>query len=66
MDNAPITTGERLEWMAEQCDRFHFQVTKEGYQILAAKGEECYEADGPLHNMHNAVDNAFYEILQTR
>ncbi|ENQ1546055.1 hypothetical protein ACEOHC_003867 [Salmonella enterica] len=65
MDNAPVTTGERLEWLAAQCTRFHFQITKEGFLIVAHKGDDrYYESAGPVADMHQAVDDAFYEVLQ--
>ncbi|EBA6160032.1 hypothetical protein BIW22_20680 [Salmonella enterica] len=63
--DAPVTTGERLEWMAVHCDRFEFQMNKQGYFIVAHKGsEKYYESAGPLADVHEAVDDAFYEVIQ--
>ncbi|EAB4417351.1 hypothetical protein D7B12_18135 [Salmonella enterica] len=67
MDNAPVTTGERLEWLATHCTSFQFQMNKEGFFIVAHKGEDkIYELAGPLCDMREAIDDAFYEILQVR
>ena len=65
MDNSPVTTGERLEWMAKHCDKFQFQMTTTGYFIIAHKGDDkYYESAGPLDNVHEAVDDAFYQVIQ--
>ncbi|EDY2030096.1 hypothetical protein GTB64_004538 [Salmonella enterica] len=67
MDNAPVTTGERLEWLAAQCTVFHFQMNKSGYLVIARKGDDrYYESAGPVCDMTDAVDEAFYEVLQDK
>ena len=64
MDNAPVTTGERLEWMAQHCDQFQFGMNKEGFYIIAHKGTHYFESAGPVLDMHEAIDDALYEVLQ--
>jgi hypothetical protein len=65
VDNAPITTGERLEWLASHCAVFQFQLNKTGFFITARMcNERYYESAGGLDDFHEAIDDAFYECLQ--
>ncbi|EAM1616372.1 hypothetical protein EU642_22315 [Salmonella enterica] len=65
MTNAPVTTGERLEWLAAHCERFEFVMNRESYMIVAHKTvDRSYQSAGPVADFHEAIDEAFYEVLQ--
>lgn len=67
MDNAPVTTGERLDWLALHCHSFQFQLNTQGYFIIARMSDDVFfESAGPVADMHEAIDDAFYEVLQKR
>lgn len=64
MVNAPVTTMERLEWLAQHCDIFSFAMDKTSYMIRARKGAgRYYESAGPVELAAEAVDECLYEIL---
>lgn len=65
MTNAPVTSMERLEFLAAHCDKFYFTMNKTSYTIQACKGEgHYYESAGPLELAAEAVNECFYELLE--
>ncbi|ENE5752035.1 hypothetical protein ACFLMW_003772 [Salmonella enterica] len=64
MKNAPVTSMERLEFLAAHSAEFSFSMNKTGYSITAFMGErQYYQSAGPLELVDEAINECLYEIF---
>ncbi|EOH1034951.1 hypothetical protein ACLMYS_003927 [Salmonella enterica] len=62
--NAPVTSMERLEFLAAHSKEFSFTMNKTGYTINAFMGErQYYQSAGPLELVDDAINECLYEIF---
>lgn len=61
---APITTFERIEWLAEHCPEFELKMRKKSFSLhVSMGGEKFYSEAGPLDMLPEAVNEALYSMM---